>query len=472
MIISAQQHGMVKPFYVIVLVVLLSLSAGFYWLSGIINQHQEQIAYWVSEKLGHQVEIHQAKLTWVNLAPKLELDMVKVLAEDDVTQLLTVDKLYLDLDLYDSLRYTELRLDDITLMGLRIGVVRDQFGQIALKGLNQQGDSTPLFAELLVRSNALNSVHLRNITVDFTDQQKTVLTGRYQIDNALIQHQLNKWQANGLVQLPASLGESIEFKANWLLNEQAPERTTWQWTVAANEVQLAPLQNDLIFQSVKVKQGRVNAVMTGKGIGSRLNTSQLTLDLNQGQLTSEHEPSGLQKPSVIIDQLTARLDWQQHKTGWTLKVDELQLDMNDNAWPISSFKIVNQDEQLEVIGDFLRIEDIITILSLSVHLPEQIIGQKPQGELQNYEFVFEPKAGLNIARFQLIDGELSAWKEYPGIDNLNVKITFEDQRAEIKLASQKVTVSPAAWLKAPLFFDEISGEVAIQLQPDLDSWQL
>ena len=104
MIISAQQHGMVKPFYVIVLVVLLSLSAGFYWLSGIINQHQEQIAYWVSEKLGHQVEIHQAKLTWVNLAPKLELDMVKVLAEDDVTQLLTVDKLYLDLDLYDSLR--------------------------------------------------------------------------------------------------------------------------------------------------------------------------------------------------------------------------------------------------------------------------------------------------------------------------------------------------------------------------------
>ena len=472
MIISAQQHGMVKPFYVIVLVVLLSLSAGFYWLSGIINQHQEQIAYWVSEKLGHQVEIHQAKLTWVNLAPKLELDMVKVLAEDDVTQLLTVDKLYLDLDLYDSLRYTELRLDDITLMGLRIGVVRDQFGQIALKGLNQQGDSTPLFAELLVRSNTLNSVHLRNITVDFTDQQKTVLTGRYQIDNALIQHQLNKWQANGLVQVPASLGESIEFKANWLLNEQAPERTTWQWTVAANEVQLAPLQNDLIFQSVKVKQGRVNAVMTGKGIGSRLNTSQLTLDLNQGQLTSEHEPSGLQKPSVIIDQLTARLDWQQHKTGWTLKVDELQLDMNDNAWPISSFKIVNQDEQLEVIGDFLRIEDIITILSLSVHLPEQIIGQKPQGELQNYEFVFEPKAGLNIARFQLIDGELSAWKEYPGIDNLNVKITFEDQRAEIKLASQKVTVSPAAWLKAPLFFDEISGEVAIQLQPDIDSWQL
>ena len=286
MIISAQQHGMVKPFYVIVLVVLLSLSAGFYWLSGIINQHQEQIAYWVSEKLGHQVEIHQAKLTWVNLAPKLELDRVKVLAEDDVTQLLTLDKLYLYLDLYDSLRYTELRLDDITLMGLRIGVVRDQFGQIALKGLNQQWDSTPLFAELLVRSNALNSVHLRNITVDFTDQQKTVLTGRYKIDNALIQHQLNKWQANGLVQVPASLGESIEFKANWLLNEQAPERTTWQWTVAANEVQLAPLQNDLIFQSVKVKQGRVNAVMTGKGIGSRLNTSQLTLDFNQGQLTS------------------------------------------------------------------------------------------------------------------------------------------------------------------------------------------
>lgn len=472
MTISTQQRGMVKPFYVIVLAILLSLAAGFYWLSGIINQQQEPIAYWVSEKLGHQVEIKQAKLTWVNLAPKLELDTVKVLAEDDVTQLLTLDKLYLDLDLYDSLRYAELRLDDITLTGLRIGVVRDQYGQIALKGLNQQGDSTPLFAELLVRSNALNSVHLREITVDFTDQQKTVLTGRYQIENALIQHQLNKWQANGLIQLPASLGESIEFKANWLLNEQAPERTTWQWTVEANEVQLAPLQNNLVFQNVKVKQGRVNAVMTGKGIGARLNQSQLTLALNQGQLTSEQDQSEKLKPSVIIDQLSAQLDWQQHKVGWTLTVDELQLDMNDKVWPKSSLKVVSQGEQLAVIGDFLRIEDIITILSLSEHLPEQIIGQKPQGELQNYQFVFEPKAGLNTARFQLLDGELKAWENYPGVDNLNVKVTFEEQRAEIKLASQKVTVSPATWLKGPLFFDAVSGEVAIQFQTGSNSWRL
>ena len=80
MTISTQQRGIVKPFYVIVLAILLSLAAGFYWLSGIINQQQEPIAYWVSEKLGHQVEINKAKLTWVNLAPKLELDMVKVLS--------------------------------------------------------------------------------------------------------------------------------------------------------------------------------------------------------------------------------------------------------------------------------------------------------------------------------------------------------------------------------------------------------
>jgi uncharacterized protein (TIGR02099 family) len=469
MTLLKQHRGMIKPFYLIVLLILLSLATGFYWLADKINQQQEPIAFWVSEKLGHQVEISQAKLTWVNLAPKLELVAVKVFAEDDTTELLTLEKLYLDLDLYDSLRYTELRLDDITLMGLKIGVVRDQFGQIALKGLNQQGDSTPLFAELLVRSNALNSVHLRDITVDFTDQQKAVLTGRYQIDNALIQHQLNKWQANGLIQLPASLGESIAFTANWLLNEQEPERTTWQWTVEANEVQLAPLQNNLVFRNVKVKQGRVNAVMTGKGIGARLNQSQLALDLNQAQLTSEQEQ--LNKPSVIIDQLTTRLDWRQHKDGWSLTADELRLDMNDKIWPQSSFKIVSQNEKLEVIGDFLRIDDITAILAISELLPEQIEAQKPKGDIQNYQFVYESKVGLDAARFQLVEGQLSAWKDYPGIDNLTVKVAYAEQRAEIKLASQKVTISPATWLKAPLFFDAVSGDLALQFKTDSNSWQ-
>jgi uncharacterized protein (TIGR02099 family) len=463
------QRGRVKPFYLILLLFLLLLGAGFYWLSGVVNQQQDAIADWVSDKLGHQVEINQAKLTWVNLSPKLELATVKVLAEDDTTQLLTLEKLHLDLDLYDSIRYADLRLDDITLTGLKIGVIRDSAGNIALQGLNQQSDSTPLFAELIVRSNALNSVHLKSITIDFTDQQKTFLTGRYHVDNAVIQHQLNKWQSNGDIKLPASLGERVQFTANWLLNERQPELTTWQWTVDVNDLQLSPLQNDLIYQNVVMKQGRVDAALKGKGIGERLNRAQLALDLRNGQLANEQNKDHL--PPVIIEQLSGQFDWQQHQQSWSLAVNELQIDIDDTIWPKSSLTLTQEGEKIVGKGDFIRIEDVLEIASLSDALPEQVVAQKPKGDLKNYQFSYEPKLGLSIADFQLIDGELSAWQDYPGIDNVNVSVEMADQTTHIELASQQVTISPATWLKDPVFFDTITGKVALQLMPD-QQWRI
>jgi uncharacterized protein YhdP len=463
-------RGRVKPFYLILLLILLLLGFGFYWLAGAVNQQQDAIADWVSDKLGHEVEIDQARLSCVNLSPKLELVTVKILAEDDATQLLSLEKLYLDLDLYDSIRYRDLRLDDVTLTGLKIGVVRDSNGLIALQGVNQQSDSTPLFAELLVRANALNSVHLKSITVDFTDQTKTFLTGRYYIDNTVIEHQLNKWQTNGKITLPESLGDDVQFSANWLLNEKQPQLTTWQWAIDANDVHLTPLQNDLTFRNVRVEQGRIDATLSGEGIGARLNKAQMALDLTNCELANRQNKTDILP--VIIEQLSGEFEWLHFEKGWMLTASNLYLDTNDKAWPKSSLTLTQQDGRFEAKGDFLRIEDLTNILGLSGELPEQLAAQRPKGDINNYQFGYAPNSGLDIAQFQLVDGELSAWLDYPGIDNLNFNVDMTGKAAQIKLNSQRVTVTPATWLKNPVFFDDITGELAFELEPEQQQWEM
>jgi uncharacterized protein (TIGR02099 family) len=470
MTIRKHHCGRVKPFYIILLFILLLLGSGFYWLAGAVNQQQDAIADWVSDKLGHEVEIDQARLSWVNLSPKLELVTVKILAEDDATHLLSLEKLYLDLDLYDSIRYRDLRLDDVTLTGLKIGVVRDSKGLIALQGLNQQSDSTPLFAELLVRSNALNSVHLKSITVDFTDQTKTFLTGRYYIDSAVIEHQLNKWQTKGKITLPDALGDDVQFSANWLLNEKQPQLTTWQWAVEANELHLTPLKNDLTFRNVIIEQGRVDATLSGEGVGARLNKAQMVLDLTNCQLANRQNKTDILP--VIIEHLSGQFEWLHFEQGWMLTASNLYLDTNDKAWPKSSLTLTQQGEGVEAKGDFLRIEDLTNILGLSGELPEQLVAQRPKGDIKNYQFFYAPNSGLDIAQFQLVDGELSAWRDYPGIDNLNLNVNMAGKAAQIKLNSQRVTVAPATWLKNPVFFDDITGELAFQLEPEQQQWQM
>jgi hypothetical protein len=57
MAVQKKYRGAVRPFYVTLVFVFLLLSGGFYWLAGAINQQQAATADWVSEKLGHEVEI-------------------------------------------------------------------------------------------------------------------------------------------------------------------------------------------------------------------------------------------------------------------------------------------------------------------------------------------------------------------------------------------------------------------------------
>lgn len=465
-----RQLGRINPFYFILILILSLLAGGFYWLAGAVNQQQDNIADWVSDKLDHQVEIELAQLSWINLSPKLELATVKVFAEDGSTQLLALDKLYLDLDLYDSIRYREVRLNDITIKGLKIGVERDSQGQIALQGLNQQGDSTPLFAQLLVGSNALNSIHLDSITVDFTDRQQAFLTGRYRIESAVIEHALNKWQTSGLLALPAALGDTVSFSADALLNEQKPELTTWQWHADLKGIHLSPMEHYLTFQNVSLHQGRFNAIVEGKGTHNRLRKAKVTLDLMNCQLINVATENTFSP--VIIEQLSGQFDWQQTAQNWILSANDLHVGIGKKSWPLSSFELVGQGQTVTAKGTFVRIEDLLDIIALSGQLPEQARAQKPQGELQNYHFVYAPDVGLTVAQFQLQGGTLLAWRDYPGIDNVQATVKLQDDRAQIELASKRVTIAPATWLKDPVFLDEISGKITMAFDSKQQRWSI
>ncbi|MFT7234883.1 MAG: hypothetical protein ACI9QV_000452, partial [Methylophagaceae bacterium] len=225
-----------------------------------------------------------------------------------------------------------------------------------------------------------------------------------------------------------------------------------------------------VFKNVMVKQGNVDAQLRGEGIGSRLNKSQLVLALIHGQLGNKHDNK--ETPPVIVDRLFGEFDWHQNEQGWTLSANKVQIEMNDETWPSSLLTLKQNQTGLELKGDFLRIEDLISIMSLSGELPEHLLAQNPTGDIQNYQFSFSPTSGLESAHFQLHDGALSPWQDYPGIDNVTLKADIEDKEVKIKLASQQVTISPATWLKAPVFFDEIAGDFQIQFEREQQQWKI
>ncbi|HDY84511.1 MAG TPA: hypothetical protein ENH74_02355, partial [Methylophaga sp.] len=92
---------------IILITVLILLIAAGYWLTDAVDKRQDEIAVWVGDKVGYPVEIVKAGLSWVDLMPKLQVDGVTVFRQDDKTELLSVQSLYVGLDMIASLRRGE-----------------------------------------------------------------------------------------------------------------------------------------------------------------------------------------------------------------------------------------------------------------------------------------------------------------------------------------------------------------------------
>jgi len=457
-----------KSLSYLILIILVTMLALFYWVSDVVEQEQETITSWISEKLGYPIDIAEIKLSWVGTSPQLELKTVKVMGQDNSTQLLSLKTLYLNLNILSSAWFTDLRLDDITVVGLNIAVTRDPNGLLALQGFNQGSDSTPLFADMIVRANSLKNFRLKTITVDYVDQQQTVLSGRYQIDNAVVKQRFSDWHTDGLIILPASLGDKIQFSANWALNKEQPALTPWQWSVDATDVRLAPLNSYLHWQNIAVEQGRIDVEFSGRGVGEQLNSATLDLDLSHGLLATKHQDQAL--APVVIEQFAGKFAWRQQQASWRLSGTQVSLDINDKKWPETTLTVSQQNKHITAKSDFLRIEDLIDVATLSGTLPEQLTQQRPAGDIEQVEVLYQTGQGIELASFTLKNGQVKPWRDYPGFNNLNAEFVFSEQAAKIKLASQQVTVHPATWLDDTVFFDVISGE--LEFEKNEQDWRL
>lgn len=458
----------IKSVSYFILILLALVMALFYWMSDVVEQQQETITSWMSEELGYPLEIADIKLSWVRAIPQLELKTIKVMTQDNSTELLSIKTLYLDFNVLSSVWFKDLRLEDITIIGLNIAVYRDANGQLALQGFNQGSDSTPLFADLMVRANSLNSFHLNAITVDYVDQQQTFLSGRYQIEKAVVKHRATHWQTDGLIALPASLGDNIQFSANWALNQQQPELTTWQWTVKTSDVHLAPLTPYLHWKNITAEQGRINATFDAKGVGQGIKTAKLDLDLSQTILATKRVKNAL--TPVVIEHFSGQFSWQQREQSWILSGHDINLSMEGKTWPKTTLMVKQQNENITLKSDFLRIEDLMAVAGLSGRLSEQLIQQEPAGDIEQFEVQYHGEKGVKLASLKLKKGQAKPWRDYPGINNVNADIHFAEQVVKIKLASQQVTLHPATWLEDTVFFDEIIGDV--EFEKHAQAWRL
>ena len=429
----------------------------FYWGASVVEKQQESITSWVSLEAGYPIEIAEIKLSWVDISPQLEFKTIKVMAKDNSAELLSLETLYLDLNVFSSLWFANFMMDEVTAIGLNLTAARDSNGKFYIQGLKQNSDSTTLFSDIIKHTNKLNSFNLKAVNVNYDDQKQVNLSGRYQIERATLSHSASSWHANGQISLPTSLGDNFEFSTNWRLNQQNTKLMTWQGIIKTNNVLISPLSPYLNWNNITLEKGLFNSIITVEGLGLEVREAKLDIELSHAMLASK-EIGDVLKP-IDVEYFKGNFLWKDQEMGdaWLFSGNDINLSIKGEVWPETSLTVIKKPEEVLIKSDFFRIEHLLDVAALSGLLSEQILLQNPAGDIEKLEMTYLVESGLKYASLNLIKGQVTSWNDYPGITNLYANINFYEEGARFKIASEKVTVHPANKFDSLMFFDSING---------------
>ncbi|MBE0438826.1 MAG: TIGR02099 family protein [Gammaproteobacteria bacterium] len=435
--------------------------ASVYWLSNAVEQRQDEIASWVSSYIGYPVAMSGAGLHWIGLEPKLQVNNITILRQNGQEQLLSLEQLYLGLDIISSLQQAEPVINDVSLSGLVISVIRSEQGKFVIQGLSADSDPSPN-KDWLRWVNLINKVNLDNITLALSDFKQPLLSGHYLLNQAQIEHDDSQWRSTLDLTLPEQLGNSIQITAETEINASF-ELGHWQAQVKLDSVELAAFSDIVVWQDISLTKGRINSTLSLSGNDTKVDVITSSINANQLELTSLNASAA----SAKIDRLSGYLDWSGASPQWQLSGRELQLRMNGEDWVPTDFKLNNHaDNTLSFASSYLRLSDLTTIASLTELSPEFIRKQRPAGDVESVSLSYSPEQGLTAIAFELRDGGLLPWQQLPGVTGLTASINWNNDIGNVSFDSHKLILYPEGWLDKSVFFDSVTGVISVNRQQD------
>src|SRR3569623_383765 len=212
------------------------------------DRYHDEVAQLVGRALDHPVAITGLGASWHGFGPSIELEGVTVF-DDKGQPLLQCAAARVDVALLASLRHAQLELDQLTIRGAHVTVLRREDGRLVLLGLDELNAAPPdpaaqeAFKHWVARQPRLS---IEDSVLEWRDLTPGGRTFRLHGTRVAIRNRDGRHRLDADLALPESLGTRLAITAErsggadielWSDWRKGPQRITG--TVNASDVQLA-----------------------------------------------------------------------------------------------------------------------------------------------------------------------------------------------------------------------------------------
>ncbi|NOX42651.1 MAG: TIGR02099 family protein [Gammaproteobacteria bacterium] len=470
-------------FAIFIVISAVGLSSARFLLP-FVKDYNNQIESEISTLIGQPIKIGGLDAEWRGFGPKLVLQNVVLLNEQNGSAIANFDKAFLGFDLFSLIFHGQLGLNNISVSGVNLYVERHLDGTFSIAGAKKSDDTDDTVNNKKLEDWVLKQVRLNISETNFYwhDRKlgnKPVLFSDVDIS---LKNDNDRHQLQGTINLPKNIGKKITFALDMYGNPLHTDiNREGKFYIKGTAIKLSQF-----LQYSSSKKFNIKSLSTDFELWSTWEKGALvkiTGDIDAKAIHLSNTTVANNGKELKLQRMSGQAVWQRNEDGWKLNISNFSINRNGTAWPPTSATIKSSSlrpdisSAVEAKFSFLRIEDIAYLALFAADTNDTnraaLVSQNPSGELkdvfinyrgsnpENPEFNFE----ANFNGVTLFPNET-----IPGIHNFSGSITTNNNSGSLALDTNSATLFMPQLFRAPIPIDKLTG--VLDWSKYSSSWRL
>lgn len=435
----------------LLLIAVALLVSLFTQLLPAVESHPEQIARWLSERVGEPVSFSRARGEWTRRGPRFVFEDLVIGKGGDR---LAIGRAQLQVAVYSGLLPGQ-PLTELKVRELALTLVQDADGRWQVIGLpGQQAAGDPFerlegFGELQIEKARL-AIRAPRLKVD---AQLPRVDARIRVDGTRLRAGVSAWIELGDAPVSAVL-EFDRGSKDGLLWAGGDRLVLAHWAPLLRAVGIVPERGrGELNLWARLRDQRVREVTLSADIAETRLRSSAPVRAGDGRMLSTR---------VGFDRLQANARWSATALGWRLHAPRLNLTRGKKVSRLDGL-LVEGGTRFGLRGRELDLSPLASMLALSDRLPGGLrlflLQSNPQAVLRNVSIVGRRNGRLQ-GSLELADLSLQAYGTRPGLSGLAGKLRFDEYGGVLRVDSRPVRVDWPVALRQPEQL-RLSGTLAL-----------
>ena len=452
-------------------------------MTPIFYQHRLDFEKWASQLLERPVTIGQVYVSWNIYAPELTFDNVTVLDQQTHQPQIKIPRLKVDLDILRSVLHWQPILESIKVAGVHLNLYEQPSGQIHLEG----------FGDFTLSDKATGESVNTAALIGWIFSQPYLLLEKIHIDykrvngdeNAIVLHELVLQNKHDLHELD---GQAT-------LNQPVPTKVTMhtQWQGSVSDLPHVDAKLYFYVQGVSLPQWFAKYNLAGMKVQQGVGTARLWATWRHDrwqtfqskfQLYDVVAVSSLTQKPISILRMSGNVGWKRQGDSEVIAGDNLLIDLPNRLWPTTGFTLqFSRTPEGAIVfqtiqASYLSLADSAAIAEATGWVtPDNkaiLAALNPRGDVKNLQLTMQnsitDSSHVKLSA-DLVGFSMNAWKDFPGLKNINASVSWDGNQGQAKLNSTQVSIELPHVFANLQRFDQLSGNM--QWRKDAsENWQI